>query len=170
MKKLIVFLFSTVVILMYIIFTVFFFFSCKEKVGESVQILIQNRTEDIIHVSLFPKYENIRRDTEYTLNPNNDGKFKWEEIILYSSKDFNLEPHTIVSQVFDSILICFTNIDNIKIKFTHESVTGYLENIFSKDSTWDYREIEWDESDFKVRKAIRHTYFFGIFDNKIIIE
>ena len=64
--------------------------------------------------------------------------------------------------MFDSIHISTKNKDNV-IRFTHETVTGYPENLFTENSTWDYKIIEWDaQTQFKRNPQKDHCYTFFI--------
>jgi len=149
--------------------------SCKETVYESLEIFIQNKTDSIVHVRLYPTGKPFltlypmceecggKKETEFSLSPNN-------ERFLFSSSDLYVGPYTLASKAFDSIHISLANKDLI-IKFTHENVTGYSENIFIENSTWDFRIEEGDKemvSTNEIRKF--HRYRFWILKDKIIIE
>ena len=162
--------------------TVFACISCKKKDSiETVQILIQNRTESSIRVTLYPKLEYLSGDlylrfdigggynkTEFLLSPNDKGYYVWSEVLVESG-DLSVKPYALAAKWFDSICISTTNKDHL-IKFTHESVTGYSENIFSENSTWDYKMVEWDVSDMKARTAYYHCYRFLILEDNFVIS
>ena len=153
--------------------------SCKEKVSENLQISIENRTDCIIHVKLYPKVawsesiypmcENCGGlDSEFILYaPKNQIHFDYR--LLYFTSDLNIKPYTLASNVFDSICIKTSNNDSILIKFTHKIVTGYSENIFSENSTWDF-EVENTSKDTQLNKQrIKiNKYNFLILTDKII--
>lgn len=151
--------------------------SCKEDVYESVQIVVQNRTEDSIHITLYPKSEYVsgnlyRRSekgggytrTEYTLPPNNDGYYNWSEV-LFVSNDLDSKPYDVTRKVFDSIYIRLENTDYV-IRFSQDTVIGYVENIFSEHATWHNIIIE-DElpTNFKRNPQKYHCYRFLIVED-----
>jgi len=155
--------------------------SCEHPVREELQISIQNRTDSFISVRLYPKAEYLSgtsyrfsdigggyTNVQFSLPPNNDERMEWSEII-FTTGDLNIKPYTLAAKVFDSIYISTENKDHT-IKFTHENVTGYSENLFSENSTWDYKTGLQDESDFRVRRVKVHCYTFLILDDKMIIE
>jgi len=156
--------------------------SCEETVNERLQILIQNRTDSSIHITLFPQkaftgmtYLPCEEQDcggqmmEFVLHPNNNGSFNWDEII-FSTHDLKVESYTLASKAFDSIYIRRANEDNV-IKFTHEKVTGYSENIFSEKSTWDFDIREQDFQDFFNKHPQRYyQYKFLILKDKVSIE
>jgi hypothetical protein len=151
-------------------------------VNENLQILIQNRTDSLIHITLFPKAEYLSgnlylhseggsgyNSTEFSLLPNNEGYYNWSEV-LFVSGDLNIEPQILAAKVFDSIYVNSKNEDSVIMKFTHEAVTGYSENIFTKNSTWDFSIEEADISTSTKKMVIQHCYKFVILENKIIIK
>ena len=164
----------------YIIFIGIFLLciSCKKNVSDSedLEISIQNRTADIIGVTLFPKEEYTRGGfyrmsdfgggyllPEFNLSPNNDAWYNWDEVI-FVTRDLSIKPYMLASKIFDSIHISLK--DNVTLKFTHENVTGYSENIFSENSTWDFRiERRYSKNPVNI-----HRYTFAISEDKIIIE
>jgi hypothetical protein len=161
----------------------FFLAACKKNVPERLQILIQNRTDSLIHVRLYPNEKFIRpgygfidndfggsgsRDTRYLLYPNDGNRIGWNETI-YNTGDLNIEPYTLATKVFDSIYISFlTDKDSVAMIFTHDTVIGYSENIFSKNSTWDLKIVKLHRSDGG--PAILYRHAFLISKDKIIIE
>ena len=159
--------------------------SCEETVREELQILIQNRTDSPIYITLYPKAEYLSDgcnlylhsdigsgyvNTEFSLDPNEDNRrLVWKEIMFITS-DLNIKPYTLASKVFDSIHISSANIDKV-IKFTHETVTGYSENIFSENSTWDFIIVERNEqTQFRKNPVRSYCYRFLILKDKIAIE
>ena len=157
---------------------VFFLITCCLsciKTVESLEIIILNRTDSVLYISLYPKegpgsYRKSDRGsgwsyTEFTLRPNNDYSIDWDAVLFHSS-DLNIEPYKLASKMFDSIYISLTNKDNVIIKFTPEKVNGYSENIFSEASTWEYRK----QTDHRNQPVIDHCYYFLILKNKMIFE
>ena len=160
---------------------VFVCVSCGETVQETVQILIQNRTESSILITLYPKAEylsdgcDLYRNSggggyvpaKFYLSPNHEGYYEWGEVLFVSS-DLEVKPYTLAAKVFDSIHISTANKDKL-IKFTHENVTGYLENIFSESSTWDFRiEEDYLPTQFRSNPQKYYSYYFLILEDKLI--
>ena len=165
-------------------FALCFCISCKETVHEELLILIRNRTDSPIHITLYPKAEyrsgNYYRQSDigggyqYSkryLSPHDDHNgYDWEGA-LFTSSDLNIEPQTLASRVFDSIYISSTSNGNIVIKFTHEDVMGYTENIFSENSTWEFNINEYDaQTMFSRNPAKCYCYIFSILQDEIITE
>jgi hypothetical protein len=157
---------------------ILFLVSCVEETHENLEIFIQNNTDSLIIVRLYPaglsssaKYypiceecETKQESTEFALSTN-------KERILFSSGDLSVEPNTLVSMAFDSIYISSTNRNNVIIKFTPEHVTGYSENPFLQDSRWNFRIEEHDLQDMGGQN--RHRYFifrFLISKDKMTIQ
>ena len=137
-----------------IIFASLFFIliciSCKKE-SEELQIIIENRTEYIIHVNLnkggvlglylASDLGGVHYESIFNLSPN-------EYKTLYTTGNLTIKPYELSAKIFNYIDI--SAIDNdVIIKFTHDTVTGYSENIFSENSTWD----------FKIEKSNRNTQF-----------
>jgi len=158
-------------------------FAACDKTNENLQILIQNRTDSIIHITLHPKAEYLSGDfyrrsddgssgsteTKFSLQPNY-GSNDWNEVI-FISRNLDAKPYALVSEVFDSIYITLPSKDNFIIKFTPENVIGYSENIFSENSTWDF-EIKSiiRPTQFRTMRGAAHCYCFLILEDRIIIE
>jgi hypothetical protein len=160
--------------------------ACHETVTERTQILIQNRTDSLMHVRLFPKEKYMRtalldtystsdvgsdgNHTEYDL-PSNEGNFDWSEII-FSSSNLDIAPYTLAAEVFDSIYICAANKDSVIIKLTHDSVTGYSENIFSEHATmsvWKFGIVDWNlPTQHRKNPHKYYQYRFQILKEKMI--
>ena len=166
---------------------------CKkeEEVKESLQILILNKTDNIMYVTLYPKEEYRSgklylksegggyQHSEFTIFPNSQN-YKWEEV-LFVTGDLNIEPHTLAAKVFDSIYISSIKEapkpgmpainDSVIIKFTHENVSGYKDNIFLENSIWEFSIYEWDaETQFIRKKHKEYCYNFLILEEKLIKE
>ena len=154
-------------------------FSCEETVRESLQILIRNRTDNLVHVTLYPKGDTTGacyipyeiggggKIPKYDLLPINKEHVGGDELI-FESRDLAIKPYTLALREFDSIYI--RTADN-QIIFTHESVTGYSENIFSEDSTWDFQIGEGDMPvGFRKNPQKYYQYTFSILKDKIIIN
>ncbi|MCL2417135.1 MAG: hypothetical protein FWD02_04285 [Bacteroidales bacterium] len=159
------------------------FVSCVRET-EQLDILIQNRTENPIHVIVFPKEELLRADlytkcfgcgganyTNFRLYPYNSHlSSTWDETIFFTP-DLSIKPHTLALQAFDSIHIELTTIDSadIVLKFTPESVVGYSKNIFSENSAWDFRIWRSDMQMQMSRTEIKHhQHIFVISNDKIV--
>ena len=156
--------------------------SCKKELYiHTTQILIQNRTESSIRIVVYPKAEYLSGDlylhsdigsgsceTEFFLSPNNDEYYNWNEV-LFVSGDLNIKPYALAARVFDSIYISTTNEDYM-IKFTHETVTGYSENLFSENSTWDYEMVKRNYSENKrTITEFEHCYRFLILEDNFVM-
>jgi len=160
--------------------------ACTEKILiETIEIFIQNETDSIIHVKLYPirTAKNVANlqiidypssdlnnlylsSAEFDLFPPND--LGYNNRGLFLTGDLNIKPYTLAEKVFDSIYISTAT---TIIKFTHENVTGYAENIFSENSIWDFEEKGWIYREFLTHTSRRnYIYKFFILKDKIIIE
>ena len=151
--------------------------SCKET-NESLEIIIQNETDSIIHVKLYPIITEAVTlypgsdigggfmTTEFNLPAPNDPLYA-NNRNLFSTGNLKIKPYTLALQVFDSIYISTAN---AIIKFTHEKVTGYSENIFSENSTWEFEVKEWTAEMFISKQHRDYRYIFLILKDKVIIE
>ena len=165
----------------YIIFISMFFLciSCKETVTESLLISIQNKTEDTIHIRLFPKGDigglypicfgcSGHKQTEFTSRPLRNTYYNWADVI-FTTDDLRIKPYILASRAFDSIRISLK--DTVILKFTHDGVTGYSENIFSENSTWYFEIVEDERPTFLYRNPVRYySYTFVILEDKVIID
>lgn len=139
---------------------------------ETLQILIQNKTDGPIFITLYPKGDigglypicegcGGYIETKFDLSPLNDR-------LLFYTYDFNTEPYTLAAKAFDSIYISTVSTDKIIIKFTHEVVTGYSENIFTENATWNFKIEEDELPDMGGRHPQKcHSYSFSILEDKI---
>lgn len=157
--------------------------SCKETVSESLDILLHNSTDSLIHVTLYPKAEYRSgylyrkaegsggyNETVFSLPPNNKGYYDWEGV-LYASLNLDMKPYTLASNVFDSIHISLAAKKDVILKFTPEKVAGYSENIFSENSMWDYKVERTNSPDMSSRNfQIHNCYIFSILEDKITIK
>ena len=155
-------------------------FSCKSTIPEELQILIKNETDNIIHVSLYANAEyslgsEYYRDCDFghrstfsrfSLCPDNSGLFGLYKGI-FTTNNLSTEPHALALRVFDSIHIRLANNDSVIIKFIHEDVIGYSENLFSEDSKWNFEVLNENRPDFAKRTVNVHKYIFVISENKI---
>ena len=156
--------------------------SCKQTVGESLLISIQNRTDSIIHIRLYPKAEYAsgslyfhsdmgsgKWDSKFSLNPNHIDGFYWKEVIFFTS-NLCIDPFELTANVFDSIYIEVTSKENLILKFAPDSVTQYSENLFSENSTWDYKTVDISRpTQHAPNPGIGYCYSFLILNEKIII-
>ena len=156
--------------------------SCNktESVRETLQILIQNRTENIISITLYPKKTSESGGfypicegcgghnlTEFTLSPNDEKYYDWREVIYYTT-ELNIQPYALATNAFDSILI---SIADKEIKFTHKTVIGYSENIFSNKSTWEYQVVDDELPDMSSLNPQKYyCYIFSIMEDNLINE
>ena len=151
---------------------------CADLEFEGMEIFIQNRTEDTLSLTLFTKrdigglylrYDNggsgYRHTNEFLL-PNPEGKYRnWEKECIFITSKLDTHPSKIIFNEFDSIYISTANKDHVIVKFTHESVTGYSDNIFSENSTWSIIK------GITPRKGLRHCEgTFLILKDKLVIE
>ena len=146
--------------------------SCTKESKNSSRILIQNRTNNTIRVIMYSKSSCYYGGNESCYHSdveqlsNKSGSVEWSEV-KYVTRDLDIVPHTIVSDKYDSIYIITS--DNIII-FTHDKVTGYSENIFDENSTWDFKmevndkipAYRWQEPN------MYHKHIFLILEEKII--
>jgi len=175
------------IILVIILFAVIFFLtaicciSCKKNVYETLNIVIQNRTDSAVHVTLYPtsllgknglynKWEGFGgvKSNEYILFSFYDSvhSSRGDEMI-FAARDLTLKPYELALREFDSIYI--RTAYNLII-FTPENVTGYAENIFSENSTWDFEIYEDDLIKSSYKYYIENRYTFRILKDKIIIS
>ena len=154
----------------------FIFSSCKEKVSENLLLLIENRTDSPIYIRLYPK-KTTASGGFYPMSDRKKGVLGilesdlslHEDRVLYYSKDLTVKPYVLTSNIFDSIYVRKQNSDTI-IKFTHNSVIGYSENIFAENSIWDYKIEEWSKHTMKNSEVRDYRYTFIISDEKIEIR
>lgn len=154
----------------------FFTASCVKKVGERLEISIQNRTDSVIRVTLYPKV--IYHTDSHPYYPTCEegcGQLSPEFNLshheaIFSTGDLSIKPYALASKAFDSIYIRVESKD-VTIKFTPESVAGYSENIFSDSSTWDFKTYVWELQNSLGRKeTTMHAYTFSILEDKIIAK
>jgi len=153
------------------------FISCNRRVNETAHIHIQNKTESAINVTLYPnaKFREVSflggpiRPTNFNVYPDFDGTYFWSNVILVSG-DLNMKPYELVKTVFDSIRIVTQN-EAHTIRFTHESATGYSENIFSKNSTWTFQIIHDNLHTMMASNPQKyHVHTFVISENNFVIS
>ena len=147
---------------------------CGETDRVEVEIFIQNKTDSLLHITLYPTKGESPMDglysacekcgvyllPEFYLYPNN-------ERLLFLTVDL-VKPYTLLSKAFDSIYISSTNKDSVIIKLTHKEVLGYSENNFTENSTWDL-EIEKSNrpTQFKNNPVMEYKYKFLILRDKM---
>jgi len=153
----------------------FIFSSCEDKVSENLLILIENRTDSSIHISLFPK-KITSSGGFYPMTENGNGAHglcesnlsPYNETVLFYSKDLAIKPYLLATKVFDSIYFRSAITEEIITKFTLENVTGYSENIFKENSTWDYKIEEWDKHTGRNSKVKDYCYRFVISEDNFV--
>jgi hypothetical protein len=151
-------------------------FSCKEDVREELQILIKNEANDaVFRVSLFPKDDltgvyaasdigGVRLENEFDLPYNTERR-------LFYSGDIQIEPYALFSKIFDSVHISAVNSDVVIIKFTHDTVIGYSENLFTKNTAWNYEIREYNQQTATKKGPVKaHCYRFSILKDKITVD
>jgi len=140
---------------------------------EQIETFIQNRTDAPIYITLFPKEDidglyrpcercSPHKNTEFNLNPNS----YYRDGLLFYTEDLSIEPHTLISKIFDSIHI---RMSDAIIKFTHDTVMGYSENIFTENFTWIFRYEDSGGLLFKKYRDQYYCYIFEILEEKIIL-
>ena len=159
------------------------FTSCTKKMDESLVIRIENKTDAVLYFVLEPHEQSA--STPNTLYRVSDigGQYLEREFELSSFNDFNksrmlfnttdltIEPHVLVSKIFNGIRIYSADQKTQLINFTRDTVVGYSENIFTISSTWNYEVVESDRVTQTRRNSARyHVYTFSILENKIIVE
>jgi hypothetical protein len=125
-------------------------------------IFIRNNLDDLVNMIFYYKGGNVSEET--LLQPN--------RAILYRFEGYNYEPHISAKMIFDSIFIDVPD-KNISIMFTHHSVTGYSENLFSENSNWEsIAATATKQTPFFSRDKvlILSDYTFYISEDKIIIN
>ncbi|MDR2915875.1 MAG: hypothetical protein LBV74_13770 [Tannerella sp.] len=171
------------IILAGIVFTgIFFLTSCKEELYEELQILIQNKTDTHMEVTLFPVVESTptaypickgcgaNTESKFILLPYDDPRRDMDRIV-FSTTDLNTEPYTLALMAFDSIHICLPDKDSAVIKFTPEKATGYSENIFTENAAWDFRIINHKNRVMFGSNPVKYyCYGFAISEDKFVIE
>ena len=147
------------------------------KTYECLPISIRNGTDETIHITVFPQgdttgfcylYEEGSggcRVSKFDLLPYYGNESNWWNEIIFISHDLDIKPYSLALREFDSIRI--TTADHLII-FNHENVTGYSENIFSENSTWDFQVGESYEYAFTKRKEKYYHYVYIILEDKII--
>jgi len=130
---------------------------------------LENKTNNKISIKLFPKKEyshidmyrfsdgsNGYRDTKFEIAPN---QFAY----LYNTGNIDQEPFELASEIFDSIYITTYIEDEIIMKFYHDSVLGYSDNLFNKSSHWN-NEVYIDSypTNFSQNPVEVHDYTFII--------
>ena len=147
--------------------------SCKEETSYRMQILLKNETDSKQTVQLFPKSEYLMDDRNdfymYSDLGNGDYGDKYFDIVqdesnsIFITKDSNQEPYDLALRVFDSIYIIPSNEDKTIMKFYPDTVIGYTENLFDKNSVWDFEKRNYNEpTNFSQNPVESHDYTFVI--------
>jgi len=120
-----------------------------------MQILIKNETDSKQTVKLFPKsvYFIDDRNDFYMYSDLGNGDYgdKYFDIVqnesksIFITKDLNQEPYDLALRIFDSIYIIPSNEDKTIMKFYPDTVIGYTENLFDKNSVWDFEKRNYNE-------------------------
>ena len=154
--------------------------SCNKQDEETLHIIILNETDVSIDITLYPKKDfwgesgdtyrfsdirNVYRYTSFSL-------WRGNYMELFTSSNLDINPYVLAAKVFDSILISIPDKD-VSIKFTHSSVTGYSENLFSEYSNWNFKSIRMcftkpprpDDC-----SRVHNVFMFEISEDKMTIE
>jgi len=145
----------------------YFLPSCNDKTFYQLQIVIKNDTKGQLNIILFPKKAYMMGDLyDYGIGGGFRGTVfninSGDESYLFSTENLKIEPTTLITQVFDSILVNSTD-GNIKIKFFPSNVTGYPFNLYVDSSKWTFEIKNFDlRTMFKRNPVESHDYIFTI--------
>jgi hypothetical protein len=135
---------------------------------------------------IYPNCENCpeigQKEPVFRLSPFeerfSDDKYwtLWGEDIYYSY-DINVKPYTLATNAFDSISVSMfddtgTLNENMVLKFTHDTVIGNSQNIFSENSTWNYKMVSGSylcKACIRKRPYICHLYIFSIYEDHFVL-
>ncbi len=143
--------------------------SCKKDTTYQMQILIKNNTVSKLKVTLFPKSEYMHGDlyddcdfgggyADTTLDI--DIGFQKE---LYISGNLDQKPYDLSSRIFDSIYVKPYDKGTGIIKFLHDTVINYSDNLFRDNSIWIYKKDNFSlKTDFSTHPIESHDYIFEI--------
>src|SRR5574344_2117084 len=150
-------------------------FSCTTITNKETAIYIENATSDVISVMLYPnvEYQNYRdwynasdysgafSPSNFQLTNSNEqvGDDQENEQELFRSKGLAIEPYVLAQEIFDSIYV--TLADGRVIKFRHDTVIGYSDNLFSKESAWKNSIKNYDMPTM-FRKLFLESYCFTV--------
>lgn len=119
-------------------------FACNKPSPQMV-IQIRNSTTDSLNVNLFPRQDLSKNEICYKsseidggYSPKNFTLYPNESNYIYISKNISIKPGELMKEVFDSVFIESVIKSNHQIKFYHDSIAGYSENMFSSESNWAY--------------------------------
>lgn len=147
--------------------------SCKEETSYLMQIKIKNETGSIQTVRLFPKSDYLMNNMDdfymYSDLGNGDYGHKYFDIdqdeskSIFMTSHLNQAPFSLALKIFDSIYIISSNEDKTIMKFYPDTVVGYTENLFDKNSIWSYEKKNYDEpTNFKQNPSESYEYTFVI--------
>lgn len=153
------------------------FVSCKEETNYLMQIKIKNETGSMQTVQLFPKSDYLIDNMDglymYSDPGNRDYGDKNFDIdqdkskSIFMTSHINQEPYNLALKIFDSIYIISSNKDKTIMKFYPDTVIGYIENLFDKNSIWSFEKRNYDEpTNFKRNPSESYEYTFVISDKK----
>jgi len=162
-----------------IAFLLLFLGACKKEPSYSLEISIENKTEDTILLNLFPQSEYLLYPDLYRPNDSNKDPYTGpfvklsSELVpkgeksLFSSRNIDQEPYSVAALVFDSIIISFYN-EQIRISFSLDTAIGYSDNLYDSTSSWDYEVIKATENfQYSSHPVEIHSFKFVISTVKI---
>ena len=145
------------------------FYSCKEKTRFQERILLKNETESTFKLTLLPKAEYLNGDLYDFSDIGGGYRNTIIEIApgieeeLYITQDLKVQPNSLIEKVFMGIQINTTHGNEIELRFSADTVTGYAENMFDENSNWLYVIREFDlPTQFKANPVESHDYIFVI--------
>jgi len=151
--------------------------SCTLKEEDISQIMIRNGMDVSIDVSLYPKKKYLNEDgIQYIVQdvgayaPTKFSLSSSQNAILFTYSNSDIKPYMMVTNVFDSIIISFKD-KNESLRFTHNDVTGYSENLFSDNSNWNSEIIKACKPPNFINKCSKgNIHYFDISEDKMRIE
>jgi hypothetical protein len=142
--------------------------SCRKESYE-MQILIKNKSDSKLKITLYPKSKYMSdglydfcdfgggyADTTFDIDSNGEKS-------LYISNNLNQKPFDLAAKIFDSIYIKPYDKDKIGMKFSIDKVTGYADNLFDNNSSWIYeKRNDALKTNFSTHLIESHDYSFII--------
>jgi hypothetical protein len=143
-----------------LLLTLILMYSCKEEFYYGTSISIKNELIDTIKVILYPREETFHFMEELTIDPDFNQS-------LYERKRTDLNILTLMSNVFDSILIYKGN--GFFMKFSPDSSFNCNFNPYKDLSIWESEIIEGDmPTNFTNTHTITENFYFRISGANII--
>jgi hypothetical protein len=86
---------------------------------------------------------------------------------MFVTTNIELEPYDLVLKIFDSIYVIPSSEGKAIIKFYPDIVVGYTENLFNRNSVWNYKKRNFDEpTNFDQNPVESYEYTFVISADK----